>query len=50
MKRVVVLAEAAEDLEEAREFYEAAEIGVGDYCVSSLLGRHREPGILSWGP
>jgi hypothetical protein len=29
MRRVVVLAEAAEDLEEARRFYEASEAGVG---------------------
>jgi len=37
MRRVVVLAEAAEDLEEARRFYDAREPGVGDYCVTSLL-------------
>jgi hypothetical protein len=37
MRRVVVLAEAAEDLEEARKFYDARETGVGDYCVTSLL-------------
>ena len=37
MRRVVVLAEAAEDLEEARRFYDAQEPGVGDYCVTSLL-------------
>jgi hypothetical protein len=37
MRRVVVLAEAAEDLEEARRFYEHREVGVGDYCVTSLL-------------
>ena len=37
MRRVVVLAEAAEDLEEARKFYDAREAGVGDYCVTSLL-------------
>jgi hypothetical protein len=37
MRRVVVLAEAAEDLEEARRFYDAREAGVGDYCVTSLL-------------
>ncbi len=37
MRRVVVLAEAADDLEEARTFYDAREAGVGDYCVSSLL-------------
>ena len=37
MRRVVVLAEAAEDLEEAREFYDARETGVGEYCVRSLI-------------
>jgi len=37
MRRVVVLAEAAEDLEEARKFYDARELGAGDYCVTSLL-------------
>ena len=37
MRRVVVLAEAAEDLEEARAFYDAREAGVGNYCVTSLL-------------
>jgi hypothetical protein len=37
MRRVVVLMEAVQDLEEAREFYDAREPGVGDYCVSTLL-------------
>ena len=37
MRSVVVLAEAAEDLEEGRKFYDARETGVGDYCVTSLL-------------
>ena len=37
MRRVVILAETADDLEEAREFYDAREAGVGDYCVTSLL-------------
>jgi hypothetical protein len=37
MRRVVVLAEAAEDLAQARGLYEAREPGVGDYCVTSLL-------------
>jgi hypothetical protein len=36
MRRVVVLAEAAGDLEEARKFYDGREDGVGDYCVTSL--------------
>jgi hypothetical protein len=37
MRRVLVLAEAAEDLEAAGEFYDRQETGVGDYCVTSLL-------------
>ena len=37
MRRVVVLVEAAEDLEAAREFYDARRAGVGTYCVTSLL-------------
>jgi len=37
MRRVVVLAEAAEDLDEARDFYDAQEFGLGSYCVTSLL-------------
>ena len=37
MRQVVVLEEAAGDLEEARGFYDAKEPGVGDYCVTSLL-------------
>jgi len=37
LKQVVVLADAAEDIESARDFYEAQEPGVGEYCVDSLL-------------
>ena len=37
MRRVVVLEEAADDLEEARRFYDAREAGIGEYCVTSLL-------------
>ncbi len=37
MRRVVVLVEAAGDLEAARSFYETREVGLGDYCVTSLL-------------
>jgi hypothetical protein len=33
LKRVTVLADAAEDIEAARDFYEAQEAGVGEYCV-----------------
>ena len=37
MRRVIVLAEAARDLEEAQRFYDEREAGIGDYCVTSLL-------------
>jgi plasmid stabilization system protein ParE len=37
MRTVVVLEEAAEDIEQARDFYESINTGVGDYCVDSLL-------------
>jgi len=37
LKKVIVLADAAEDIEAARDFYETQEAGVGEYCVDSLL-------------
>jgi hypothetical protein len=37
MRKVVVLAEAAEDIEQARDFYDAQESGIGNYCADSLL-------------
>lgn len=37
MRTVVVLAEAAEDIEQAREFYDVQEPGIGDYCADSLV-------------
>jgi plasmid stabilization system protein ParE len=36
MRRVVVLAEAAQDLEEAQGYYNEREAGVGDYFVTTL--------------
>jgi hypothetical protein len=36
-KRVVGLAEAAEDIEPARDFYDAQEFGIGDDCADSLV-------------
>jgi hypothetical protein len=36
MRRVVVLSEAAEDIERARDFYDLQEPGIGDYCADSL--------------
>lgn len=37
MRTVVVLEDAAEDIERAREFYDDIESGIGDYCADSLL-------------
>jgi len=37
MRRVVIFAEAADDLEAARRFYDGHEAGVGDYFATSLL-------------
>jgi len=37
MRRVVVLEEAAQDLEIARDFYDSREFGIGIYCVDALI-------------
>jgi hypothetical protein len=37
MKSVVVLADAAEDIEFGRDFYDSQEIGIGDYFTDSIL-------------
>ena len=37
MRSVVVLSEAAEDIERARDFYDAQESGIGEYCADSLV-------------
>lgn len=37
MKSIIVLSEAAVDLEIGRDFYDSQDIGVGDYFVDSLL-------------
>ena len=37
MRRVIVLEEAVQDLETAKDFYNTQETGVGDYCTDSLL-------------
>ncbi len=37
MRTVVVLAEAAEDIEQARDFYDAQEFGIGDYFADSIV-------------
>jgi plasmid stabilization system protein ParE len=47
LKRVIVLADAAEDIEGARDFYEAQEPGVGEYCVDSLVTDIESLGLFS---
>ena len=47
MKRVIILADAAEDIEAARDFYEAQEPGIGEYCVDSLLADIESLGLFS---
>jgi plasmid stabilization system protein ParE len=47
LKQVIVLADAAEDIEAARDFYETQEPGVGEYCVDSLLADIESLGLFS---
>lgn len=47
MKRVIILADAAEDIEAARDFYEAQEPSIGEYCVDSLLADIESLGLFS---
>jgi hypothetical protein len=37
MRQVLLLTDAVDDLEAARDFYNARESGVGEYCVDALL-------------
>lgn len=37
MRPVVLLSEAAEDIETARDFYESIETGLGDYFADSII-------------
>jgi len=47
LKRVIILVDAAKDIEAARDFYEAREAGVGGYCVDSLLADIESLGLFS---
>jgi hypothetical protein len=47
LKRVTILADAAEDMEAARDFYEGQERGVGEYCVDPLLADIESLGLFS---
>jgi hypothetical protein len=47
LKQVVILGDAAEDIEAARDFYDTQEPGVGEYCVDSLLADIESLGLFS---
>jgi hypothetical protein len=44
MRRILVLEEAAEDIERGREFYDLQEIGVGDYFEDTILSEIKSLG------
>ena len=46
MTRVIILADAAEDIEAARDLYETQELGVGEYCADSLLADIESLGLF----
>lgn len=56
MRRIVVLEEAAEDIERGCKFYDLQEIGVGDYFEDTILsdieslGLPRNPRQTFWIP
>jgi plasmid stabilization system protein ParE len=47
LKRVIILVDAAKDIEAARDFYDAQEPGAGEYCVDSLLADIESLGLFS---
>ena len=46
MRRIVVLEEAAEDIEQGREFYDLQENGVGDYFEDTILSDIESLGLF----
>lgn len=46
MRRVIVLEEAAEDIERGREFYELQEIGIGAYFEDTILSDIESLGLF----
>ena len=46
MRRVLVLEEAAEDIEQARDFYDLQELGVGSYFADSITAEIEGLGLL----
>ena len=46
MRKIVVLEEAAEDIERWREFYELLEIGIGAYFEDTILSDIESLGLF----
>ena len=46
MRRIVVLEEAAEDIERGRKFYDLQEIGVGDYFEDTIVSDIESLGLF----
>lgn len=46
MKKVVVLDDAVEDIEKARDFYDELEEGIGDYFSDSILSEFERLGLF----
>jgi hypothetical protein len=46
MRKIVVLEEAAEDIERGREFYDLQEVGVGDYFEDTILSDIESLGLF----
>jgi len=46
MRKIVVLEEAAEDIERGREFYELQEIGIGTYFEDTILSDIKSLGLF----
>ena len=46
MRKVIVLDDAVGDIEEARDFYDGLELGIGDYCADSLVADLERLGIF----
>lgn len=46
MRQVIVLEEAAEDIEDGRDFYDLQEVGVGEYFADSIVADIECLGLL----
>jgi hypothetical protein len=46
MRRVIVLEDAAEDIERGRDFYDGQDCGAGSYFVDSIVAEIEDLGLL----